>query len=227
MDEWNEIMFSNIGNKIKGYAKFVAWLGIFLSILSGIILFFYGLFNIENFWYFMLLGPAAAILGCILSWLSVIVFYGFGELIDTTTTINKKMDKLTDIETHKSKSGTVLNFDGGKEHCEPKPKNDIGIKGKLKYKCNNCKELIDFSDTKCPWCGYLTDLDELPKSSNNTKSYLEEYKNKFKAEQKQDTGNHEKMKYRCNNCKEFIDFSDTKCPWCGYDNFGKNNKRNF
>lgn len=88
------------------------------------------------------------------------------EWNETTTTINKKMDRLTDIETPKSKSG-----------------------------------------------------DELPKSSNNTKSYLEEYKNKFKAEQKQDTGNHEKLKYRCNNCKEFIDFSDTKCPWCGYDNF--------
>lgn len=154
MRDWNEIMFSDIGNKIKGYAKVCAWIGIVLSISLGSIMFLYGLFNMKYIWYFILLGPVVAVAGCFLSWIAVIAFYGFGELIDVTNSIKKKIEKTENKEEPHDTNKKQTYFDDYKKQLEAKANIPAGPKGKLKYKCDNCNEMIDFSDTRCPWCGY-------------------------------------------------------------------------
>lgn len=78
----NSIMFDNIGSKIKGVAKAVAWINIILSVIAGIILFFASFVNFKSLWYFIFLSPVVIVVGCFMAWLSVIALYGFGELIE-------------------------------------------------------------------------------------------------------------------------------------------------
>ena len=85
--DWNEIMFDNIGKKIQTVAKAIVWVEIIASILSGIVLFFYGLFNLESLWYLLILAPFVGYIGCIAAWLSVILLYGFGKLVEDVNVI--------------------------------------------------------------------------------------------------------------------------------------------
>lgn len=69
-------MFDNIGGKIKGFAKIIAWLGIILSVI-------FGLLSIEEG------GIMIMIIGSVSSWLGSLVLYGFGQLVENS-------DKLVD-----------------------------------------------------------------------------------------------------------------------------------
>lgn len=87
------VMFSNIGGKIKGLAKFVCGAGIIASVLGGILI---GVIGGE----FIYPSSAAvftaffvAILGSIFSWLGSFLLYGFGELIDKATIIAQNTQK--------------------------------------------------------------------------------------------------------------------------------------
>ena len=94
MSMYNEIMFDKIGEKIKRLAVVIVWLGIISSLISSIVLFFLGLFEIEELWWLILLSPIVFFVGCFLSWLSVIFIYGFGELISDTHNINLSIKEL-------------------------------------------------------------------------------------------------------------------------------------
>ncbi len=91
-------MFKDIGNKIKSVASTVysinlvitslVAVGLFVSVFSrlsddgdGLIGFFFGLF----------VGGIAFALGFLWSWLSVILLYGYGDLIAKTTDIHRMM----------------------------------------------------------------------------------------------------------------------------------------
>ncbi len=90
-------MFTNIGGKIMGLAKFIAWVGIILSIIYGVLAivatsqissFSGGSINIGG--YGVLGGILTMIIGGIISWLSSLVLYGFGQLVeDMNTTANR------------------------------------------------------------------------------------------------------------------------------------------
>ncbi len=83
-------MFSNIGRKIKKLASLVAWLGIIGSIISGAIT-FYELYNGYYTEDFAWIGIIVAIVGAVASWIGSFLLYGFGELIEQTSEINKKI----------------------------------------------------------------------------------------------------------------------------------------
>lgn len=67
-------MFENIGGKIKTYSKVIAWVGIVLSVLFGII----GMFT--N----ILIGIFYAVFGSLLSWVGSFFAYGFGEMVEAS-----------------------------------------------------------------------------------------------------------------------------------------------
>lgn len=97
-------MFSNIGGKIKGLAKFVCWAGIVLSILLGILTmvgssqinysYSYGSYNSSSSGMGILSGLLIIVVGGLSSWLGSLALYGFGELIDNTSYIASKVSSL-------------------------------------------------------------------------------------------------------------------------------------
>ncbi len=86
-------MFKNMGGKIKKLAKFLCWVGIVLSILSGVgmiasamdgagAIYVEGIGYVENGAVLMMgLGAAVAVLGSLFSWIGTMYLYGFGELV--------------------------------------------------------------------------------------------------------------------------------------------------
>ncbi|MBE6758620.1 MAG: hypothetical protein E7554_00830 [Ruminococcaceae bacterium] len=68
-------MFDNIGSKIKTLAKVLCWVGIAVSVLTGIILMIYE---------FTLYGLLAMVAGSLLSWVGSFGMYGLGQLIENT-----------------------------------------------------------------------------------------------------------------------------------------------
>ena len=73
-------MFNNIGSKIKGYAEFTTWIGIIISVVIGaIILFTSSLVG----------GLVIALVGSLVSWISSIFLYGFGQLVENSDIIVK------------------------------------------------------------------------------------------------------------------------------------------
>lgn len=86
-------MFSNIGGKIKLLSKILCWVGIALSIILGVVILTSGetvrvtlngdLVSTSNV-------PAGIIMivgGSLLSWISSLFAYGFGQLIENTDSI--------------------------------------------------------------------------------------------------------------------------------------------
>ena len=68
-------MFTNIGGKLKMVAQVFAWIGIGASLLGGAVMIFSGGF---------LAGLLVAALGALLSWISALAMYGFGELVENS-----------------------------------------------------------------------------------------------------------------------------------------------
>ncbi|MDR1330170.1 MAG: hypothetical protein LBK23_11280 [Oscillospiraceae bacterium] len=76
------LMYNNIGAKIKGLAKSIAWIDIISSIIIGIVLIVKG---VDDEWYVLIgVGIGVMILGALAAWVSSWFMYGFGELIEKT-----------------------------------------------------------------------------------------------------------------------------------------------
>jgi len=78
-------MFDNVGGKIKIAAKVVAWIGIIFCVIYGFVL----LVSVEGM---ALAGLLVMILGSLGSWLSSLLVYGFGELIENSAIIAHKKE---------------------------------------------------------------------------------------------------------------------------------------
>lgn len=97
-------MFKNIGKKIKTLAKIFYWIIFITYCLAGLVFLVYGiyegivLFNANRSTPGVIsivvgvVGAAFAVgLGVLFGWLSNVLLYGFGELIDQTMDINRKL----------------------------------------------------------------------------------------------------------------------------------------
>lgn len=71
-------MFDNIGGKIKAVAQVVTWLGIIASVIGGIAI----MVSLES-----PMGVLVMVGGSLISWLSSLALYGFGQLIENTDII--------------------------------------------------------------------------------------------------------------------------------------------
>ena len=80
----NNLMFGNVGKKIKGIAKLFTWLVMFASLFISVFVFIMGInysgsYELSRL---LIISPLILIGGCLSAWLSFICLYGFGELID-------------------------------------------------------------------------------------------------------------------------------------------------
>ncbi len=84
-------MYSNVSGKIKVLAKVMAWIGIIVCVIFGFVM----LVSMEDM---ALFGFLIMTVGSLLSWLSSLVLYGFGELIENSSImVNKKNTDITKI----------------------------------------------------------------------------------------------------------------------------------
>ena len=78
------LFFNNIGKKIKTISVVVTWIGIIAYCILGIVM-----MDQESF----IAGFLIAIAGSFISWLSSLVLYGFGHLIENTDKIIENQNK--------------------------------------------------------------------------------------------------------------------------------------
>lgn len=71
-------MFDNIGDKLKGVAVAACVLGIVASLIGGIAMMVGGA---------VLIGILTIVLGALISWLSCLGLYGFGQMIENSDTL--------------------------------------------------------------------------------------------------------------------------------------------
>lgn len=81
-------MFNNVGKKIKGFAAVLTWIGIVASCLSGMVT-----MVIDD--EFVGVGLLIMVIGSLLSWISSLTMYGFGELVDNSAKAVKLLQKNT------------------------------------------------------------------------------------------------------------------------------------
>lgn len=99
-------MYTNVGGKIKGLAKAIAWIGTILSIIYGVSVI--GLtgtlsYNAGPTAGFLtgggvLMGILIIVVGSILSRLISLVLYGFGELVDNSGQMRQELQRLSDLQ---------------------------------------------------------------------------------------------------------------------------------
>ena len=81
-------MFYNPGEKIKSICKIIFYVAAFLTFAGGTALAVFGI--VEEAAIPIIAGVALALLGPVLSYLSCLLFYGFGEIVDNVVSINNK-----------------------------------------------------------------------------------------------------------------------------------------
>lgn len=84
-------MFSNIEKKIKTLAKVLTWIGIVGSVLAGLMLIIAGLSQGAG-GAGVALGILMMVLGSLGSWVSNLVLYGFGQLLEDTKATRELME---------------------------------------------------------------------------------------------------------------------------------------
>jgi len=87
-------MFNNPGKKIKTFAVVVFWIGCTFAFLSFFACQIIG--TVEHEPGTMILGLVSLILSPLFSWISSLLLYGFGQLIDNSDKLVKNTDKLVD-----------------------------------------------------------------------------------------------------------------------------------
>lgn len=85
--------FDSAGKKIKKISKILFYIAAILEFFGGIILLLMGIDGSDDA---LFAGPVIAVLGPILSYLSCLLFYGFGEIVDNVVSINNKSAGTTD-----------------------------------------------------------------------------------------------------------------------------------
>ena len=93
-------MFSNIGGKIKTLAKIICWIGIILSVVTGVIMMIHRTDIVittssgaEAIVSPLIAGLTIIIVGCLTSWIGAFFAYGFGQLIENSEEIKKNTSK--------------------------------------------------------------------------------------------------------------------------------------
>ncbi len=129
-------MFNNIGEKIKGLAKFVCWVGIIVSVIVGLVI-------MSMSGELLLLGIVIGLIGSLLSWLGSFALYGLGQLIYTNELILKQLGG-PDFTAVRSQSLPVFGSASDSYYED----NTVNTRQII---CEGCGETI--KKEICPFCG--------------------------------------------------------------------------
>jgi len=95
-------MFNNPGKKLKFLAKIVFYVLLFLPLVIGIVLIFSGLLDgIGGYaitFSTVLVGVLLVLFGILNAWLSSILLYSFGQLVEDTQKTRKAVEKILELE---------------------------------------------------------------------------------------------------------------------------------
>ena len=142
-------MYDNIGSKIKIVAQILFVLGVIGSIIFGFVI----CFGSEDF---KAIGFLYILLGGLSSWLSTLLMYGFGELIERVCSIDKKtlIDTSPRIVYKQENSATIkmpiTDITNEKQNVD----NNINMSSTVahSWRCPNCNKMT--SEDVCPYCGH-------------------------------------------------------------------------
>lgn len=92
-------MYNNVGAKIKSIAEAIAYGGVAVCVIVGIICIYIGtLFQTATFSIpIIIVGAVLAVLGSILVWWSHILLAGFGELVKETTKSAAELKEIKEL----------------------------------------------------------------------------------------------------------------------------------
>ncbi len=142
-------MFENVGSKIKKIAKLLFAIGVVLSVLLFIIMLILAIPSID---YgdgalgiiLLLIGIFSLIIGPIISWLSVLLLYAFGEMVEKTVSIENSVcdnsDTICDDIKDSNTDSTIKNR---------KTEIDTSVK-----KCKYCGKKVPLTTERCE-CGCI------------------------------------------------------------------------
>ena len=76
-------MYTTIGKKIKGLSKGIFFVGALVSVVIGFVL------ALSDEELYVIIGLLVVLLGCLFAWLFSLFAYGFGELIEKVSLIER------------------------------------------------------------------------------------------------------------------------------------------
>ena len=143
-------MFDNIGGKIKGLAKVICWIGIIISVIVGIILlanstidYGKGIFGGKQTDPLMVAaGLGVMIVGSLFSWLGSFVLYGFGQLVENSSSIRFDLSQM---------KGKMDKF--AKEGASYSSQSSSTSNSANDWLCGYCNTRNPQSYTTCKLCG--------------------------------------------------------------------------
>jgi len=157
----------NVGEKIKTWAQVILVVGIFSSIILGI-----AVFSINSYWIEsgtkVLFGFLIIIVGSLLSWVSSMVLYAYGELTDSIMALRQRIDEFAPANLNQQKELVAIlcklcpasndineaENDTKKVPDEAPDKKEIKIdRTQLEISCPNCGTKQASNRSVCYHCG--------------------------------------------------------------------------
>ena len=134
-------MYENIGKKIKILAQVILGLGISSCVILGL----YICFATKEFNAYGLL---CILIGSISSLIITWLIYGFGELIERVSSIDKKASTYSNLGLVGQQ---VANIENKKEN--ENINTNVRRNVVHRWRCSNCNKMI--SEDVCPYCGHV------------------------------------------------------------------------
>ena len=158
-------MFDNIGNSIKWVAKILYWIAVIAGIICGSFCSTLGIQALfdeygrdDAVW--ILFGLLIIALSPIAAWIICAPIYGFGEIIDKLTEIERNTRNGSNLlEVHnQAVEASEINLNTDVVLKKSKKKSSTKRKG-ITYYCPTCNNKINSDMDQCPKCGQELDWD--------------------------------------------------------------------
>lgn len=156
---WNSILFDNIGTKIQTVAKINFWIQIIVWTIAAIVVLVCGLIFFEDLWFFIFLAPLLVAVGGVVAWLSVMILFGFGKLVEDTSAIRNEVAPKKQISMPAVKAPTAKAPRKATEPIFVPPVANYTAKQNSHYvtaSCPGCGKPLTVSNEEygavCPWC---------------------------------------------------------------------------
>lgn len=145
-------MFNNVGGKIKGVISVVSGIMMLISIIIGIAVFIIARWELGGFWAFVV-GVAVAGIGILISWLSNLVGYAFGQLVENSDRIREMLEDDEDGEEVITKLETPSVAKAAQSNSPVKAPSNIYNENTTYVTCPNCNESQPAGKSYCNICG--------------------------------------------------------------------------